>query len=73
MSHVRIMSVAATALCFVCMVPPAILGVAAKTVDWTNSTLLSGEAADTSLVLPAVVWQETPYAVSLVTLAAVRY
>ena len=63
------MSVAATTLCLFCMVPPVILGVAAKTINWSSNSSVN---QDTSLVLPAVVWQETPYVVSLLTLAAVR-
>lgn len=37
--EVKILSVAATLICFVCIVPPVILGVAAKTVDWADSSI----------------------------------
>ncbi len=65
-TEVRKLSVAATLLCLSCVVPPAILGVSAK------KAFSPEEVEDPSLVLPLVVVENTPYAVAMLCLAAVR-
>lgn len=67
-SKVKLLSVAACLLSLSMMVPPLILGVAAKTVVPVPDELLS----DPSMALPAVIKNQTPYAVSLVCLSAIR-
>ena len=63
--QVKILSVSATALCIVCMVPPTIIGVAAK-------TLPSNVTFEPSEVLPFIIHEETPRWVSIISLATIR-
>ena len=58
----------ATALCLVCMIPPVLLGGAAKTLSAEGSVF----ANDTSIVLPAMIQEETPRWAAMICLAAIR-
>ncbi len=68
-AQVRVLSSVAAALSICFMVPPAVLGVVAKTTPELSEEL----SVDPSAALPLTVRRETPYLVSLLCLAAIRY
>ena len=78
LKHARYLSFAATIICLTCMVPPILIGGAAKSADWTNSSfsqemLPNSTKFDPSLVLPISMVELVPYWIGIVALAAVRY
>jgi hypothetical protein len=66
----KLLSVSATFLSLLCMLPPVIVGAAAKT--WGEEGSSSSMLNDTTVVLPTLIETETPSAVALVSLAAIR-
>ena len=66
----KILSVSATFLCLICMIPPVLIGGLAKSVDWSNFD--QSPLNDTSVVLPVTVQQVAPNWVGILTLSAVR-
>ena len=75
--HARYLSFAATIICLTCMIPPILIGGAAKSADWSNSSYApemspNSTDFDPSLVLPISMADLVPYWVGVVALAAVR-
>ena len=64
----KLLSVSATFLSLAFMVPPVLIGAAAKSSE--EAAAVFGN--DTSVVLPAVIKADTPYWVSLIAPAAIR-
>ena len=61
-----------------CMIPPALIGGMAKSVDWSNSSFASemgfnGTEFDPSMVLPICMAELVPYWIGVIGLASVRY
>ena len=67
-----LLSFIATVCSLLCMVPPVVIGVAARTVEWNSTEIgrLDFKAED---VLPALIRLETPPLLSYISLAAIRY
>ena len=60
------------------MIPPILIGGAAKSADWSNSSfapemLHNSTKFDPSLVLPISMADLVPYWIGIIALAAVRY
>ena len=60
------------------MIPPALIGGTAKSVDWSNSSFASemafnSTAFDPSMVLPICMAELVPYWIGVIGLASVRY
>ena len=77
MKHARYLSFAATLICLSCMVPPILIGGAAISTNWYNSTFApemmpNSTEFDPSLVLPISMAELVPYWVGIIALAAVR-
>lgn len=66
--QVKILSISATLLSLSCMIPPTVIGVAAKTLANHNQT-----DVDPAVVLPHLIQEECPRFVALLCLAAIRY
>ena len=78
LKHAKYLSYAATFICLICMIPPALIGGMAKSVDWSNSSFPSemgfnGTEFDPSMVLPICMAELVPYWLGIIGLASVRY
>ena len=69
----KVLSISATILSLFVMIPPMLLGGAAKSMTAAAGTNGTDLFPDATLVLPAIIYNQTPGWVRYVSLAAIRF